>query len=120
MTTVVHSIGLESSLQRAHFEMQKHGIRHLPVLDGTKLVGSLSERELQLLRSFPTLDMELASVADAMSEDAYIVGPDTPLTEVTKEMAQKKYGSAIIAKDGEIMGIFTTIDALEVINRVLD
>ncbi len=119
MTRLVHCVELESSLDCAHALMEENGIRHLPVLDGHKLVGTVSQRELALLRGFPMIDMTVASVADAMADEVYVVSPDEPLRTVVREMAEKKYGSAIVFEGGVVLGIFTTIDALRVIERML-
>jgi acetoin utilization protein AcuB len=119
MTTAVHSVHLETSLEDAHRAMRDRGVRHLPVLDGDKLVGIVSERELELLRSFPMIDMSVASVSDAMPDQTYVVGPDTPLREVVRTMAEKKYGSALVVEDQRVRGIFTTVDALAVVDLLL-
>ncbi len=46
MSTAVRTLAPESSCEDAMVLMQTHGIRHLPVCDGTTLVGFLSLRDL--------------------------------------------------------------------------
>ena len=50
-------------------------------------------------------------VADAMTEEPYFTAPDRPIDEVAAEMAEHKYGSAIVVQNGKVVGIFTTTDA---------
>ncbi len=119
MTKVVHTIDLETTLETAHMIMRDREIRHLPVMDEDKLVGVISERELEMLRAFPMIDMDVASASDAMADNAYIVGPDTPLTEVVREMAERKVGSVLVATGQKVEGIFTTTDALRIVDRLL-
>lgn len=119
MTTVVQTVDLECSLQKAHELMAEHKIRHLPVLDGGNFVGVVSQRELELLRAFPLLDLAVAAVPDAMTGEPYVVGPDETLQTVVRTMAENKYGSAVVADGGQIQGIFTTIDALKVVDMLL-
>jgi acetoin utilization protein AcuB len=119
MTQSVYTVSLETSLEGAHRIMRDEGIRHLPVFDGKKLVGVVSERELEMLRAFPMIDMALTSVSDAMAEQTYVVAPDTPLQQVVRTMAENKYGSALVVETDEVRGIFTTIDALAVIDLLL-
>jgi acetoin utilization protein AcuB len=119
MTTSVHTVHLDTSLEEAHRVMRDRNVRHLPVLDGDNLVGIVSERELEMLRSFPIIDMALTSVADAMADRTYVVGPATPLQEVVKTMAEKKYGSALVVEGLQVRGIFTTVDALAVVDLLL-
>jgi acetoin utilization protein AcuB len=120
MTSTVQTVDMECSLQAAHELMAKHDIRHLPVLDEGKFLGVVSQRELEMLRAFPLLDLAVATVPDAMSEAPYVVPPDATLQSVVREMAAKKYGSVIIAEGDELLGIFTTIDALRVLDSTLD
>lgn len=119
MTKSVHTVRLETSLEDAHRTMRDQGIRHLPVFDGDKLVGVVSERELEMLRAFPMIDMALTSVSDAMAEQTYVVGPETPLRDVARTMAEKKFGSVLVAEGDQVRGIFTTVDALAVVDLLL-
>jgi CBS domain-containing protein len=119
MSPVVKTVDLTTGVTDAHELMKSKDIRHLPVTDEGRLVGMVSQRDLDLLQSFPMIEMGLVSVADAMSEAPYTVDPETPVNEVAGAMARTKIGSAIVAKDGEIVGIFTTIDALRLLDEVL-
>ena len=46
-----------------------------------------------------------------MVSDAYIVDLDTRLDEVLAHMAEHHLGSAIITREGKLVGVFTTTDA---------
>ena len=111
MTTTPHSIGAEQPLARAHEMLREHRIRHLPVLRGGQLVGMLTQRDLALIETLKDVDAHTVSVEDAMSTDLYTVAPSTPLDAVVGEMAEKKYGSAVILDNHHVVGIFTTVDA---------
>ena len=119
MTRLVHTIGSQSPLSDAHRLMNDHAIRHLPVLEGGKLVGVVSMRDLHLIETLKGVDPQEVTVDEAMSQDAYTVPPGTELIEVARTMAMHKYGSAVIARDGHVEGIFTTIDALKALEAVL-
>lgn len=119
MTASVHTIGMESTLPQARDLMQQHGIRHLPVVDGSKLVGLLSDRDLARLEGFPMVDFNLVSVPDAMSDEPYVVSPDAIARDVFRTMHEKRYGSALVAEDGKVIGVFTTTDALRVLVEIL-
>jgi acetoin utilization protein AcuB len=119
MTRLVHTIGSQSPLSEAHRLMNEHAIRHLPVLEGGKLVGVVSMRDLHLIETLKGVDPKEVTVDEAMSQDAYTVPPGTELIEVARTMAMHKYGSAVIARDGHVEGIFTTIDALKALEAVL-
>lgn len=120
MTRSVHTIGTRSPLTEAHRIMNEHAIRHLPVLEGGRLVGMLSQRDLHLIETLKGVDPKEVLVEEAMSQEAYTVSPEQPLADVAREMALHKYGSAIIARGAEVLGIFTTTDALRALSTVLE
>jgi len=110
MTTTPHSIGVDQTLAKAHEMMREHGIRHLPVLTGGRLVGLVTERDLRLVESLKDVDPHVVKVEDAMSTSVYAVRPDSPLDEVVGTMGQKKYGSAVVMQNEKVVGMFTTVD----------
>jgi acetoin utilization protein AcuB len=110
MTTAPHSIGVEQTLAHAHEVLRQHHIRHLPVLEGGKLVGMLTQRDLALVETLKDVDPRNVKVEDAMSTEVYTVSPDAALDEVVGEMAEKKYGSAVVVSNQKVVGIFTTVD----------
>ena len=53
--------------------------------------------------------------------DVFAVSPDTELSEVLEEMAEEKYGCAVVQeKDGKVVGVFTTLDACRLLAELLD
>jgi acetoin utilization protein AcuB len=119
MTRSVHTIGTKTPLADAHRMMNDHGIRHLPVLEGGRLVGMLSQRDLHLIETIKDVNPNEVQVEEAMSQDCYTAEPEASLAAVAREMAQHKYGSAVILRGAEVLGIFTTTDALRALNMVL-
>jgi len=110
MTTGIHSVGVDQPLAKAHEMMHEHGIRHLPVLSGGKLVGMLTDRDLRLVESLKDVDPKAVKVDDAMSTNVYSVSPETPLDEVVATMGDRKLGSAVVMQNAKVVGIFTTVD----------
>lgn len=119
MTRSVHTIGTKAPLAEAHRMMNEHGIRHLPVLEGGRLVGMLSQRDLHLVETLKDVDPQEVQVEEAMSQDCYTAEPEASLAAVAREMAQHKYGSAVILRGAEVLGIFTTTDALRALDMAL-
>src|SRR6476469_4387690 len=93
MTRNPHTIGREQTLEVAHRVMREHGVRHLPVLEGGKLVGVVSQRDLHLIETLRDVDPAATTVEEAMTMDVYIAAPSTPLAEAVHVMAENKYGS---------------------------
>jgi acetoin utilization protein AcuB len=112
MTRTPYTIGSEQSLAKAHAMMREHGLRHLPVLRGGKLVGVLSQRDLYFVESIAGVDDTVDTVADAMTPEVYTVGPEEKVSDVVRTMAVHRYGSAVVVDRAQVVGIFTATDAL--------
>jgi acetoin utilization protein AcuB len=119
MTRAPHTIGVSQPLSVAREMMQVHGVRHLPVVEFGRLVGMLSQRELDLLESVPEIDTETTPVARAMTAQALTVDPTDPLGEVATVMADRRLGSAVVAKLGDVVGVFTAVDALRALASIV-
>ena len=119
MTTSPHTIGNEQSLKKAHDLMREHGIRHLPVMHGNRLVGVVSDRDVAIITSLDDVNPELITVEDAMTADVLTVGPDTPLDEVATLMAERKAGSVVVQQNSKVVGIFTTVDGMTALAELL-
>jgi len=115
MTKTPHLIGSEQTMKTAHDLMRTYEIRHLPVLHGGKLIGLISQRDLHLVESLPGVDPDTVRVEEAMTQDVYAVPPKTPLKQVITEMASRKLGSAVVVEGTKVVGVFTTVDALELL-----
>ena len=74
MTTTPHTIGGEQTLAKAEKFMREHKIKHLPVLEGGKLVGILSDRDVKLVESFLDVNPEKVRVDDAYTPDPCTFG----------------------------------------------
>jgi acetoin utilization protein AcuB len=90
------------------------------VLDDGQLVGVVSQRDLHLIESLQGVDPDAVSVSEAMSTDVFTVSPRTNLRKVATEMATRKLGSAVVVDDDAVVGVFTTIDALDVLVGVVE
>jgi len=100
--------------------MHDNHVRHLPVLDGGRVVGLLSERDLYLVESLPGVNPTNVRVEEAMVENVFIVEPDAPVGEVVQTMIDRKFGSAVISENDRVVGVFTTIDALRALHELLE
>jgi len=114
------TIGSEQSLTKAHEIMREQRVRHLPVLHGGKLAGMVTVRDLHLVETLKDVDPDSVRVEEAMTPDPYVVSPTAPLKQVAEEMATRKLGSAIVVDAGNVVGVFTTVDALHALARALE
>jgi CBS domain-containing protein len=87
MTKGPHSMAPDETLATAKSRMEQFGIRYLPVIDGSRLVGVISSRDLFLLDALKERSVHLVKVGDVMTEQPYAVTPQTPISQVATEMA---------------------------------
>ena len=120
MTTSPHSIGSDQPLMHAHQVMRDHHIRHLPVLNGGRLVGILSDRDLAFVENLRDVDAAKVRVDEAMTPSPYLVKKTSSLGQVAREMAEHRYGSAVVMENDHVVGVFTTTDALRALADACD
>jgi acetoin utilization protein AcuB len=119
MTVNPVAIASDRTLAEAHRLMREKGIRHLPVVDGGRLVGLVSQRDLYLLETLQGVNRDEERVEEAMTAQPFTVPPDAALEDVARAMAEHRYGSAVVVDGGTVVGLFTTTDALRALSAVL-
>lgn len=115
MTPVPETIDPELTIVQAAERMFSFGVRHLPVVEGGNLVGILSQRDVAVVQSLPDYDPKRCLVRQAMQPSPFTCGPGAHLDAVAREMAEHKYGAAVVVErdhPSHVVGVFTTVDAL--------
>lgn len=105
----------------AMFElMEKHGVRHLPIVHDGGVVGVVSDRDLRVARGLSAERRNQVTARDIMATDLISVLADTPLDEVAFNMSERKIGSVLVYEEsGGYLGIFTVTDALNALVEVM-
>jgi acetoin utilization protein AcuB len=98
--------------------MQRAKVRHLPVELQGEVVGIVSDRDL---RPFLNRNWSICiSVADVMQRSVLSVPETLPIGDAAFLMANNKVGSLLVVDDnGNLSGIFTTTDALNVLVEIM-
>jgi acetoin utilization protein AcuB len=109
----------EDSISKIITEMEKNGIRHLPVVDESDVaIGVITDRDVATVRAFAF--NEDIKAADLMSDQPFSVVEGSSLVEAAYLMSDKKIGSLIVNDEhGKVAGIFTSTDALNALIEVL-
>ena len=113
MTPFPYVVQIDDSLLVARSLMVEHSIHHLPVKDGNTLVGVLADRDLKRALD-PNLGLppeEELFVRDVFVPDAFVVDVTEPLDSVLDQLSLRHIGSALVTKNGRLVGIFTLLDA---------
>jgi CBS domain-containing protein len=121
MVKEVATLDVNDELSLANDIMRLGRIRHLPVVDSTRLVGIVSERDLfrsslaQAL-GYGTQDtrdlMKTVRLKDIMVTGVITIPPDTEVCEATKIMIDEKIGCLPVVEDNRLVGLITETDIL--------
>ncbi len=99
----------QDTLAVAQAKMLDGKFRRLPVVEGGKLVGILSDRDLREHKGH----LEQTKVNVAMTENPITVTPLTTLEEATKLLLRHKIGGLPVVEEDRLVGIITTSDILQ-------
>lgn len=119
MTPDPHWIALHENLATAESQMKALHVRQLPVMHGGRLRGTISERDVALVRALE-IDPREVELMEVLAVEPYTVSADAPLARVAQAMAAHRYGCAIVMQDGRVRGILTATDALRALAQLLD
>jgi acetoin utilization protein AcuB len=113
MTPFPSAVDVNATVEEAREFMRQHKIRHLPVTEGGKLVGMVSDRDIKLILGpdFAYPDSRDLKVRAVMIADAYRVDLSARLDEVLMHMAEHHLGSVLVTRKGKLAGVFTVTDA---------
>lgn len=119
MTHPVVFVSPSMSIQDALQLMRRENIRRTPVVEGGKLVGIVSDKDL--LNASPSDATSLSvwelnyllskiTVHEVMTGAVITVTEDTPIEEAARIMSDNKIGGLPVVRDGSVVGIITETD----------
>ncbi|ACA60695.1 CBS domain containing protein [Candidatus Desulforudis audaxviator MP104C] len=127
MTSNPITITLDTPIFQALDIMTRRKVRHLPVFQGSRLVGLVTERGLLQVSPSPATTLSMhelnyvlakVTVKEALVKDPVWVPPQMPIEEAAQVMRQKKIGSLLVMEDGKLVGIVSQTDIVEALVRL--
>jgi acetoin utilization protein AcuB len=122
------TVGPQDSFRHAMNLIRQRGIRHLPVVEGGRLVGIVTDRDIRQASpsSATSLEMhelhyllEKLKVCDVMTTNVITVAPETPIDEAARLMLQHRIGSLPVLRGKDLVGIITETDMLQAFVEVM-
>lgn len=115
MTPDPVTIDQHDKLSKAKAIMDAGNFRRVPVVDGGRLVGILTERDLHKYSGF----LESTRVTAAMRTSLITVTPYDMVEDAALLMLKHKIGGLPVVAEGRLIGIVTTTDLLKTFLNVV-
>ncbi|MFC5548672.1 CBS domain-containing protein [Massilia aerilata] len=112
MTRDVQSISPQETIQRAAQMMDELNVGSIPVLDGRKLVGMITDRDITVRATAAGQAPGSTRVGDVMSTDVRTCSPNQSVDEVLGQMGdvQIRRVPVVDAQSQEVVGIVSMGD----------
>jgi CBS domain-containing protein len=101
----------EETLEEAADRMRWHAIGALPVFDGHRLVGIITERDLTAAVA-DGVDPETTSVGNYMTAAPAVLGPNSELGEAARAMLELGVRHVPIVDHGRLLAVLSIRDLL--------
>jgi acetoin utilization protein AcuB len=128
MISPVTAVPDSTSLLDAVLLMRRSGFRHLPVVDGERIVGIITDRDLNRLapsmlgkpsaQEYNEL-FENTPLSKVMIRNPITVTPDTRVLDAVAILHHKKLGCLPVVENGRLVGIITVTDMLGLLLHLL-
>jgi CBS domain-containing protein len=128
MTTDVTTLSEDEVLLDATLAFAQGGFRHIPILRGQQLVGIVTEREVKhytpsILSGIPAEEynrlMATTPLSKIMRRNPITTAPGNTVYEAAKILFEHRIGCLPVVEDGELKGIITTTDMLNLLLKLL-
>ena len=128
MSDHVETLEPEDDLDLASMLMRLDRLHHLPVVEEGDLIGIISDRDVlraqeSSLRGLSSeesrrFDMRVKA-RDIMTVEVDTVTPDTSVDEALEKLRKRPYSCLPVLEDGQIVGIVTPTDFLDLLAKIL-
>ena len=102
----------EETLEAAADRMSWHQVSALPVLEGQRLVGIVTERDLTAALA-EGADAEVTPVSDYMTPAPEVLRPDNELADAAHLMLELGIRHLPVVRSGQLIGVLSMRDVLD-------
>lgn len=124
MTRNLITVNSDTSILKVKNLLKEHNIDQVPVVDGKKLSGIITDRDIRENTASPASTLSVHELnyllsemkaGEIMTKDLYTVTPSTTIEEAVKLINEKRINSLPVLAGDELVGIITTCDLLNVL-----
>lgn len=127
MTKDIIKLNVSDNLTQAEKLFKEHHIRHIPVVEGNKIIGMLSYTDLLRISFADAIDDDetvvdvtvynMFSLEQVMARNLITISPETTIKEAAEILAVKEFHALPVVEGDLLVGIVTTTD---LINYLID
>jgi len=111
MTADPRTVEPSTTFGAALIRARAHGFRHLPVLEGERLVGIVSDRDL--CREIGRGTEPECAVESFMTRDVVTLSPDQSLAQAARVLVDRKISGLPVVDGGKLVGILSSADVVD-------
>ena len=124
----ITTITKDERMTTAKKVLKEKNIRHLPVVDGKKLIGLVTNMDIRKSEASPATSLEIRelhylldkiTVGEIMTRNVITISPDISIEEATTLLHDNKIGCLPVIEDGNLIGLLTEGDVMEVLIDVM-
>lgn len=122
MSSNLVTLNANDGLDKAEGLFKEHKIRHIPVVEGEKIIGMLSLTDLLRIsfadgayedeENVETVVYNMFTVPQVMAKNLISVAPDDNVKEVAEILAKNEFHALPVVEEGRLVGIVTTTDLI--------
>ncbi len=130
MSTNLIKLNVTDTLAKAEQLFRENKIRHIPVMDGNKIIGMLSYTDLLRISFAETLDnedqmidvtvYEVFTIEQVMAKKLVRIRPDTLIKEAAEILATREFHALPVVENDVLVGIVTTTDLIRYLLNCLE
>lgn len=106
----VKSVSVSVTVSEAVKEMNRHKIGSVLVMDGAKLAGIFTERDVLTRVVAADLDPRQTPITRVMTSQVMTVGPETTVQQMMDLFSEKRCRHMPVVQDGAIVGVISIGD----------
>lgn len=105
MTREPSSLTPDATLGEAATLMKQQDCGSIPVVDGGRLIGIVTDRDIVVRVVASGRDPKTVRVSEAMTADPVTIGADSDIDEAQRVMADRQIRRLPVVEDGRLVGL---------------
>ena len=110
MTNEVASADLNTTVAEVAQLMQKHNVGAIPVVEGEKVIGMVTDRDIVVRNVAHEKDPKNTPVQEVMTTEIQAVSPEMNLRQAAQFMAEKQVRRLPVVEEDKLVGMVSLGD----------